>query len=185
MSMWWTRHPSWAASAREECQLDVHVVDAPPLLGSEREKDADGLDASHGRGRVVVVDPLLPDEAACDEPRLVLDHLLGLVLLELEHPLQSDWAVASRQVDELPCTVILDGVHLLPHRGAPGRVTLGFSEGAGFPDVRQVNLGVDVALNTPWHHRLAAKDVVNGVVAQRGVSRAWRRCSRRHPPRVR
>jgi hypothetical protein len=99
----------------------------------------------------------------------MLDQLPSLVLLELEHPLQSDRTVASRQVDELPRTVVLDGVHLLLHRSAPGHVTLGFGEGAWFPGVRQVKLGVDVALHTSWHHRLVTKDVVDGAVAQQGV----------------
>jgi hypothetical protein len=124
-------------------------MDAPPLLGSEHEENADGLDASHRHERVVVVDPLLLDETVHNEPRLVLDHLPSLVLLELEHPLQSDRVVASRQVDELPRMVALDGVHLLLHHGTPGRITLGFGEGAGFPGVRQVKLDVDVALHTP------------------------------------
>jgi hypothetical protein len=145
------------------------VVDAPTLLGSKREKDADGLDASHRREHVIIVDLFLPDEIARDEPRLVLDHLPCLVLLELEDPLQGDRAVAGWQVDELPCMVVLDGVHLLLHRDVLGRITLGFSEGAGFPSVCQVELGVDVALHTPWHHCLVTKDVVDGAVAQRGV----------------
>jgi hypothetical protein len=105
------------------------------------------------------------DEAARDEPHLVLDHLHNLILLELELPLQSDRAVASWQVDELPRMVVLDGVHLLFHRGTPGRETLSFGEGARFLDVRQVKLGVDVALHTTWHHRLVAEDVIDGVVA--------------------
>jgi hypothetical protein len=87
----------------------------------------DGLDASHRRERVIVVNPLLLDEAMRDEPHLVLDHLHNLILLELEHPLLSDRAVASWQVNDLPHTVVLDGVHLLLH---------------------QVKLGVDVALHT-------------------------------------
>jgi hypothetical protein len=86
----------------------------------------DGLDASHLREHVVIVDPLLMDEAMRDEPRLVLDHLHNLVLLEFEHPLLSDRAVAKWQVDELPHTVVLDGVHFLLHCGAQGHVTLGF-----------------------------------------------------------
>jgi len=46
---------------------------------------------------VVVVDLLLLNEVACHQPRLVLDHHAQLVLLELEHPLQGDSAVAIRQ----------------------------------------------------------------------------------------
>jgi hypothetical protein len=80
-------------------------MNAPPLLGSEREENEDGLNASHGHERIIVVDPLLLDEATCNEPRLVLDHLPDLVLLELEYPLQSDRTVASRQVDEVPRTI--------------------------------------------------------------------------------
>jgi hypothetical protein len=155
--------------AVEESGLDIQVMDTSPLLGSEREENADGLNASHGRECVIIVDPLLLDETACDEPRIVLDHLPGLILLELEHPLQSDRAVASRQVDELPHTVVLYGVDLLLHRGVLGPVTLGFSEGAGFPSVRQVKFGIDVALRTPWHHCLVTEDSVDGAVVQRGV----------------
>jgi hypothetical protein len=145
------------------------VVDAPPHLGSECEKDVDGLDASHRRKRVIIVYPFLLDETAHDEPRLVLDHLPCLILLELEHPPQGDLAVAGWEVDELTPTVVLDGVHLLLHHGALGHVTLDFDEGAGFPDVRQVDHGVDVALHIPWHHRLVTEDVVDDVVVQRGV----------------
>jgi hypothetical protein len=84
----------------EENRLDIHVMYAPPLLGSEREENVDELDTSHGRERIIVVDRLLLDEAAHDEPRLVLDHFPSLVLLELEHPLRSDRAMANMQVDE-------------------------------------------------------------------------------------
>jgi hypothetical protein len=35
--------------------------------------------------------------------------------------------------------------------------------------VHQVKLGIDVALHTPWHHRLVTEDVVDGAVAQWGV----------------
>jgi hypothetical protein len=100
----------------------------PPLLGSEREKDADGLNASHRHKRIVLVDPFLLDKTVRDELRLVLDHIPCLVLLELEHPLQGDRAVTGWQVNELPCMIVLDGVHLLLHRDAPGRITLDFSE---------------------------------------------------------
>jgi hypothetical protein len=72
-------------------------MEAPPLLGSEREENAERLDASYGREHVIIVDPLLLDEAARDKPHLVLDYLSDLVLLELEHPLQSDQEVASRE----------------------------------------------------------------------------------------
>jgi hypothetical protein len=35
--------------------------------------------------------------------------------------------------------------------------------------VCQVKLDVDVALHTPWHHRLVAEDIVDGAVAWWGV----------------
>jgi hypothetical protein len=143
-----------------ESGLDIHVMDTPPLLGSEHEENADRLDVSHGCERIIVNDPLLLDEATRDEPHLVLDHHPSLVLLELEHPLQSDQAVARRQVDELPRTVVLNGVHLLLHCGTPGHVTLGFGEGARFHSVHQVKLGVDVALHTPWHQSLRMSSTV-------------------------
>jgi hypothetical protein len=67
----------------EEGGLDVHVVDAPPLMCSKCDKDADGLNTSHGCERVVIVDPLLLEKGACDEPCLVLDYLPCLVINEL------------------------------------------------------------------------------------------------------
>jgi hypothetical protein len=149
----------------EESGLDIHVMDVPPLLGSEREENADGLNANHRRECIIIVNPLLLDEVVCDEPPLVFDHLHSLILLELEHPLQSDRVVASRQVKELPPMVVLDGVHLLLHHGTPVHITLSFGEGAGFSNVCQVKLGVDVALHTPWHHRLVVEDVIDGAIA--------------------
>ena len=41
----------------------------------------------HGGKGIVVVDPLLLNEAVHHQPRLVFDHHAQLVLLELEHPL--------------------------------------------------------------------------------------------------
>jgi hypothetical protein len=60
---------------------------------------------------------------------------------------------------------VLDGVHLLLHRGKLGYVTLGFGEGAWFPGVRQVKLSVNLVLHTPWRHRLVTEDVVDDAVA--------------------
>jgi hypothetical protein len=67
------------------------VVDAPPLVGSQRE-DANGLNTSHGFANTV--DPFLLRETLCNKPCLVLDKLACLVFLQLEHPFESDRAVA-------------------------------------------------------------------------------------------
>ena len=65
----------------EEGGLDVHVMDKPTLLCRQR-KDTDGLLARDEREGVVVVDPLLLNEPTRHQPRLVLDHLPCLVLLD-------------------------------------------------------------------------------------------------------
>ena len=45
--------------------LHAHVVALPPLFSHQREKDTDRFHARHGAEGVVVVDPILLDEAAC------------------------------------------------------------------------------------------------------------------------
>jgi hypothetical protein len=49
------------------------VVDVPAFLSRQHE-DCDGFHAHHGSERIIVVDPLLLDEAARHQPRLVFDH---------------------------------------------------------------------------------------------------------------
>jgi hypothetical protein len=54
-----------------------------------------------------------------NKARLVLDDGAALVALDLEDPLQADWAMAGREVDKAPSVVVLDGCHLLEHRAPP------------------------------------------------------------------
>jgi hypothetical protein len=135
----------------EERRLDVHVVDAPPHHGSEREKDVDGIDVSHRREHVI--NPFL-----LDKPRA-----MSLTLCLTTSPTSFFLSLNThfRVIGRWPT-----GKSTISHRGAPGRITLNFSEGAKFPGVRQVELDIDVVLHAPWHHRLVAEDVIDGAVAQ-------------------
>ena len=69
-----------------KADFHVHVVHAPSFLSRQGEENTDGFHPRHRRERVLVVDPLLLDEAARHQPRLVLDHRPLLVLLQLEDP---------------------------------------------------------------------------------------------------
>jgi hypothetical protein len=57
-----------------------------------------GLHPCNGREGVVKVDSFLLDENARHQTRLVLDHLSGLILLELEDPLERDGVVAGWKI---------------------------------------------------------------------------------------
>jgi len=65
--------------AIEEGRLHVHVVDRPPFLSCQRE-DPDRLHARHWRKRVIIFDPLLLNEPARHQARLVLGHRAPLIL---------------------------------------------------------------------------------------------------------
>ena len=71
----------------------------------------------------------------------MIDHRAQLVLLELEHPLQGDRAVAVRQWHLLPGAVLLDGLELLLHCRPPRRITLRLSLSGRLTGVRQMKLG--------------------------------------------
>ena len=118
--MWWTCHP---------------------LPSRQCEEDTDWLHARHRVEGIIVFNPLLLDEAARHQPRLVLDHRALLILLELEHPFEGDGAVAAGQWHQLPGVVLLDGLELLLHRRPPRRITLRFSISGRLTGVRQMKLG--------------------------------------------
>jgi hypothetical protein len=153
--------------AVEEGGLDVHVVNTPPFLSRQRKEDLDRLHACHSGEGIVIVDPVLLDKAAHYQPRLVLDHRALLVLLELEHPLKSDGAVAAEQWHQLPSAVLLDGLKHLLHRRPPHWITLCLSISGRLTGVRQMKLGEEPLYRV--RRRLVSEDVCHGAVQERLV----------------
>jgi hypothetical protein len=64
----------------------------------------------------------------CDETCLVLDHCVGHILLDLVDPFEVDGTVSVRQLCQLLCTILLDGVDLFLHRHVPSSIMLYFDE---------------------------------------------------------
>lgn len=91
MSTWWTCH----------------------CLQSEKPH---GLHACNRGEELFKVDASLLYKSASDQPSLVLDDIVGLVALQLEHPLKGDRTMAERQSNELPGLVPVDGVDFFLHR---------------------------------------------------------------------
>jgi hypothetical protein len=142
------------------------VVDAATLLGCEGE-ETHGFHPCNRREGVVEVNSLLLDETMRHQTRLVLDHLSGLVLLELEDPLERDDMVAGWKIGQLPRLVPLNGVHLHLHRSTPCCVPFRLGEGTRLTVVLcKVQLNVKVVLRQS-RDRLLAEEVVHGTVAQR------------------
>ena len=110
--------------AIEEGGLDIHVMDMPAITSRKCKQDSSKLHPSNGRKGVIEVDSLLLEESACDQSSLLLDNGSNLVPLQLEHPFQGDHMTTDWKVSQLPSLVLFDGVHLLLHRNAPGRVAL-------------------------------------------------------------
>jgi hypothetical protein len=111
----------------KERQLDVHVVNTPTLLGSQR-KESHGLHPCHGSEGIVEVDFLPLQETSCHQASLVLDDGTNFIPLQLEHPLKGDHAVTTREISKLLGAVLLNCIHLRLHRGTPCRVFLGLYE---------------------------------------------------------
>jgi hypothetical protein len=105
--------------AVEKGRFHVEVVYFPPLLCSDSEKEADRVETGDGRENLVEIDPFLLDVALCHDPGLVLQDLAMLVLLDLVHPLEPNWAVAFWKINERPRLVLLDGGELLCHGLGP------------------------------------------------------------------
>jgi hypothetical protein len=118
--------------------LHICVVDAIALLGC-RHKDTNSICAT-GANASSKSDPSRWTNPHTTKCCLVLDHRLGLILLELEDRLKGDVTVASTKVKQLPRSVPLDDVHLLLHSGTPYHVSLCLREGIGLGIiVRQCN----------------------------------------------
>lgn len=60
--------------AIEEGKFDIHVVDVPAFLSCQCEEDSDRFHACHESECIIVVDPLLLDEAVRHQFGLVFDH---------------------------------------------------------------------------------------------------------------
>jgi hypothetical protein len=109
-------------------RLDVHVVDIPTLLGSQRKEDLHGLHLCHGSEGIVKVDSLPLQETSCHQASLVLDDDADFIPPQLEHPLKGDRAVTTREISKLLGAVLLNHIHLRLHRGTPCRVFIGLCE---------------------------------------------------------
>ena len=64
-------------------------------------------------------------EATGDEPSLVLDNGAALIPLHLVDPLQADQPAAHQWIYQLPCAIVLDGLHLFQHHPSP--ISVAFS----------------------------------------------------------
>ena len=62
----------------------------------------------------------------------MLDNGTKLIPFDLVHPLQAERTASWRWIDELPCLVFLDRLHLLQHRPSPVSVALGQRERGWF-----------------------------------------------------
>jgi hypothetical protein len=62
-------------------RLDVHVMDAPAFLSSQRKEESHGFHPCHGGEGIVDVDPLLLHETTCHQANLVLDDGSGFIPL--------------------------------------------------------------------------------------------------------
>jgi hypothetical protein len=82
----------------EKGRLDVHVVDAPALLGCQREEETHGLHPRKKYEGVAKVNSLLLHEPTCNQSGLVLEDRTGFIFLQLEHPLEGDRAVAGWEI---------------------------------------------------------------------------------------
>jgi hypothetical protein len=110
----------------KERRLDVHVVDTPTLLDSQR-KESHGLHPCHGSEGIIEVDSLPLQETSCHQASLVLDDA-DFIPIQLEYPLKGDRAVTMREISKLPGAVFLNRIHLRLHRGTLCHVFLGICE---------------------------------------------------------
>jgi hypothetical protein len=74
------------------------------------------------------------------------------------------WTVASGQVDELPCPILLHGLELLLHGGLPRWFALGFRIVDWLTGVREVELGEETR-SQAWREPVA-DDVGHRAVAE-------------------
>ena len=88
----------------------------------------DRLHACYRRKDLLEVYALVLKKASGDEACLVLDNGAELIPLDLVYPLQAGQTASWRWIDELPCLVFLDRLHLLQHRPSPVSVPLGQCE---------------------------------------------------------
>src|SRR6266540_3254400 len=132
----------------------------------ECEQESHRLEPCNRSEHFIEVNARLLHVPLCHESCLVLHDGTTRVPLLREHPLQADWAVATRRIDETPCTVLLDGVHLLAHRTLPLGCFLSLGKRARFlgsPEmelavvkdvVREPHVRPDNALPGSYHHRV-------------------------------
>jgi hypothetical protein len=97
----------------------------PAFLSSQRKEESHEFHPCHGGEGIVEVDPFPLHETACHQVSLVLDDGTGFIPLQLEHPLNGDSVVTTREINKLSGAVLLNCVHIRLHRGTPCRVSLG------------------------------------------------------------
>ena len=115
---------------------------------------------------IIKVDPFLLYEASCHQASLVLDNGVGFIPLQLEHPLEGDRAVTTREVSKLQGAVLLNRIHLRLHRGTLCHVSLGLYEGLRLAVVaHKVQLCLQV-MRHQSRHRLVAEKVLHRTIPQ-------------------
>jgi hypothetical protein len=67
------------------------------------------------------------------QSHVVFDHLIRLVALQLEHPLQPNGLVPSWEIVQLPSLVALNRVDFIMHCHSPSFLSLRLSKGAWLP----------------------------------------------------
>jgi hypothetical protein len=126
---WWLVHVDLLLQVDvKEHRLDVHVVDTPTLLDSQRKEESHGLHPCHGSVGIVEIDSLPLQETLYHQARLMLDDGADFIPLQLEHPLKGDCTVTTREISKLPGAVFLNRIHLHLHRGMSCRVFLSLCE---------------------------------------------------------
>jgi len=142
--------------------LHIHVVHLPPFLRRQCKENPHGFHPRHHREGIFEVNAFLLHETARHQPGLVPGHHPLLVLLELVHPLEGDWAMAGGQLHQLPRLVLLHSLELLLHGGLPRWIALGFRVSGRLASMREVELGEESQRLT-WR-RVVAEDVLHRAV---------------------
>jgi hypothetical protein len=84
----------------KECRFDIHVVHFPTLLRNNHDEHAHRVESSDRDKHFVEVNTGALDISLCNKAILVLDDVTSGVVLQLEDPLEPDWAMAYWQTRE-------------------------------------------------------------------------------------
>lgn len=124
----------------EECSLDIHVVDRPAFVPGECDHEAHRLEASHGSKDLIIINVEPLHIALCNELGLVLDDLAALVFFHQVNPFEANQVVSSGKIHQLPCPIVINGLHLVKRFLSPAFALLGLGKCGGFVNTSEVHL---------------------------------------------